>query len=89
MKDRKTTVYEDAYRKEQAYRKKHTVTCPHCGKNILDHMTECPYCKGKVDPKRYKPLSDEKIKKIRIVTYSVGTVLALVILVLYFTLWKS
>lgn len=85
---KKTTVYEDAYRKEQEYRKKHTVTCPHCGKEILDHMTECPHCKEKVSPKRYQPLSDEKIKKIRIITYPVVIIIAVVVLVLYFTLWK-
>ncbi len=89
MKNKRTTVYEDEYRREQEYRKKHTVTCPHCGKEILDHMTECPHCKGKVDTKRYQPLSDSKIKKIRIVTYTVGIAVALVILVLYFTLWRS
>ncbi len=89
MKNKKTTVYEDEYRKEQEYRKKHTVRCPHCNAELLDHMTECPRCKGKVEPKRYQPLSEAKLKKIRIITYSIGFAVAIVILVLYFTLWKS
>ena len=32
--------------KRRARVEKHVIICPHCGKNVLDHMSECPYCKG-------------------------------------------
>lgn len=82
---KRTTVYEDQELKRQKTLEKHTVLCPHCNKPVLDHMTECPHCKGKLTPRGYQPLSDEKIKKIRIVTYSIGAVVAIgIILMLIF-----
>ena len=80
MKNR-NTVYEDRERKRQRELEKHTVICPHCKKPVLDHYTECPHCKGKLEPRGYQPLSDEKIKKIRIVTYTVGGIIAVGIIV--------
>ena len=70
------TVYEDREEKKRRELEKHTRTCPHCGGSVLDHMTECPHCKGKLSFSRYQPLSDEKIKKIRIITYSIGAIVA-------------
>jgi len=34
---------------------KHIVSCPHCGKDVLDHMKECPFCKGELKPTCYDP----------------------------------
>lgn len=75
---KRTTVYED----RRSNIEKHTLACPHCGGRVLDHMTECPHCKGALEPVGYQPMSDKKIKKIRLITYSIGAVLSVVIIVL-------
>ncbi len=76
------TVYEDREEKRQAQREKHTLACPHCGKPVLDHMTQCPHCKGELKPAGYQPLSDKKLRKIRIVTYTIGAIVSVVIIAL-------
>lgn len=76
------TVYEDRELKRQRDIERHSLACPHCSKPVLDHMTECPHCKGKLTPVGYQPLSDEKIKKIRIVTYTIGAIVAIAVIVL-------
>lgn len=86
------TVYEDNASKEEARRKKrqerlkkHTVSCPHCGKDVLDHMTKCPHCGGELTPAGYKPLSEATQKKIKIVSYSIGALIVVgVVLMLIF-----
>ena len=88
MKEKKTTVYEDREEKQRKYVEKHTVLCPHCGAEVLDHMTECPQCKEKLTPKGYTPLTDKQIKKIKLITFSVGMVIAIVVLVLWYIYWK-
>lgn len=82
------TVYEDKAIKEEERRrkrqeqlKKHTVTCPHCGKDVLDHMTKCPHCEGELTPAGYKPMDEGRLKKIRAITYSIGIVVAVAIFV--------
>ncbi len=72
------TVYED--REEE--KEMHTVQCPHCGCPVPDHLTVCPHCKGALKPRGYQPLSDEKIKKIRYITYTIGA-LAFIGVLLY------
>ncbi len=79
---KKTTVYEDAKKKKAQRLDRHTVACPYCGTPVLDHMTQCPHCKKELTPAGYQPLSDQKIKKIRIVTYSIGAVVTVAIIVL-------
>jgi len=32
---------------------KHLRPCPHCGKDVLDHMTQCPFCKEEISPLGY------------------------------------
>lgn len=86
---KKTTVYEDREEKKRKYAEEHTVECPYCGEGVLDHMTKCPHCGKALSPKGYQPLSDSKIKKIRIITYSVGMVLAIGVLLLYFLVLKK
>lgn len=89
---KRNTVYEDRAEKEEKrrqrhmeQREKHTVICPHCGKNALDHMTECPHCKGKLTPTGYVPMSEEKMKKVKRIVTVVSVVLTVVIAVmLYF-----
>lgn len=76
------TVYEDRELKKQRDLERHTVVCPHCGRPVLDHMTECPYCKEELPKTGYRPLSDEKLKKIRIVTYTIGGVVAVALIVI-------
>ncbi len=88
MKNKKTTVYEDREEKQRQYAEKHTVCCPHCGEKVLDHMTQCPHCKGQLTPAGYTPLTDKQIKKIRLVTFSVGMVIAVAVLVCWYLFWK-
>lgn len=45
---------------------KHLVPCPNCGRDILDHMTQCPFCKAEVTPSAYQPADPEKLKKVRL-----------------------
>ncbi len=65
---------------------KHIVICPHCGAQALDHMTQCPKCKGELIPRGYRPMDEKKLQKIQRITLIVGLVVAaIVILVLYLT----
>ncbi len=82
MKKDKTTVYEERAKKREARMARHIVACPHCGADVLDHMTKCPHCGGELVPKGYRPIPEAKMKKIKIVTYSVGAVLAVAVIVL-------
>ncbi|MBN2261041.1 MAG: hypothetical protein JW702_10870 [Clostridiales bacterium] len=43
---------------------KYIVSCPHCHQDVLDHMMECPYCGGKLEP-MYQPIDSDKIRKTR------------------------
>lgn len=63
---------------------RHVIVCPHCGKNVLDHMTECPYCKGPLQPDGYRPVDPEKYKKIKLVCTVVGLVVAVAVIVVIF-----
>ncbi len=83
---KRNTVYEDREIKRQKGLEKHSIVCPHCGKPALDHMTECPHCKGKLTPRGYVPPDEKKLKIIKIISYSVGTVVAigLIIYLIFF-----
>ena len=89
MKNKKTTVYEDQEEKRRLYAEKHSLPCPHCGESVLDHMTKCPHCGGALEPRGYTPLSDQKIKKIKIITFSVGMVIAIAFLLVYFLVFRK
>lgn len=78
---KRNNVYEDREERRKKDIERHSLACPHCGKQVLDHMTECPHCKGKLETKAYQPLTDAQIKKIRIITYSIGAVIAVGIIV--------
>lgn len=43
--------------------RKHIVICPHCEKEVLDHMTQCPFCKGRLTPRGYSPTLDEATRR--------------------------
>ncbi len=88
MKNKRTTVYEDREEKRRKYYEEHMMLCPYCGAEVLDHMTECPRCKKELTPKGYKPLTDKQIKKIKLITFSVGMVIAITVLVLWYVFWK-
>ncbi len=77
---------EERKRKRQARLQKHIVTCPHCGEDALDHMTKCPHCGGELTPSGYKPMDEEKRKKIQRISLIVGAAAAVVIAVLIFVL---
>lgn len=68
--------------KREARLKSHVVACPHCGKEVLDHMTKCPYCNREITPVNYRSMSAEKRRAIQKVTYAVGAVVAIVVIIL-------
>lgn len=78
---------EERKAKQRARMQKHIVICPHCGKEVLDHMTECPFCKGELKPAGYRPPDENKMKKVRRISLIVGIVVALGIF-LAIVLWK-
>lgn len=87
------TVYEDRAEKEEKRKQRqqerlnrHIVTCPHCGKDVLDHMTKCPHCGGELTPLGYHPMQESTKKKLKIVGYTVGIVIAIAVVILVFTL---
>lgn len=86
-----TTVYEDKAAKEakrrkqeEEYRIKHTASCPHCGKDVLDHMTKCPNCGKELKPVGYTPLSGKKLAVIKAVTFTLGMIVAILIILFAF-----
>lgn len=92
---KKTSIHEDRLEKEgkrrlraQEYNEKHTVLCPHCNRAVLDHMTKCPHCGGDLKPVGYTPMTDKQIKKVKIITFSVGMVIAIVVLLFMFRPWE-
>lgn len=63
---------------------RHIVECPHCGKEVLDHMTVCVHCNGKLVPKGYSPMMDDETKKK--VRFIVGAVLAVLAVVIFLSM---
>lgn len=59
---------------------RYLVPCPNCGKDILYHMTQCPFCKAEVTPQYYKPMNPETAKKIKLVLAVIGFIVALILL---------
>ena len=61
---------------------KHLVKCPSCGKDVLDHMTECPFCHAELTPSNYTTLDPEKQKKIKRILTIVLMIIAVVVFLL-------
>jgi len=61
--------------------KRHLVRCPHCGRDVLDHMAACPFCDGALQPLMRQDGSDEQLKRLkntlRIVGFAVAALLLL------------
>ena len=74
--------------KRRARVEKHVIICPHCGKNVLDHMSECPYCKGALVPSGYKPVDPEKFRKIKLACTVVGIAVAIAVAVVIFVVLR-
>lgn len=55
---------------------KHLLPCPHCGKDVLDHMRECPFCKGQLEPQTKEGWPEEKIRGIRKTLNIIGFLVA-------------
>lgn len=85
----KNTVFEDEEERRRKYADEHFTECPHCGEPVLDSMRKCPHCGGELQPKGYQPLSDKKIKKIKIIGYIIGMAIAITVVTLYLVLWKK
>ncbi len=57
--------------------RKHIVICPHCKKEVLDHMTQCPFCMGKLTPRGYTPImNSETQRRVKLITTIVLSVIA-------------
>lgn len=65
-----------------AFVKKHIVRCPHCGAEALDHMTECPKCKGPLKPAGYREMNPRVKRILKIVGWVVLGAAAVAIVVL-------
>lgn len=59
---------------------RHLVKCPHCDRNVLDHMTECPFCHEEITAYAYKPLAEGSLKTVKIVATAVLIIIAVVLL---------
>ncbi|MDE7159116.1 MAG: zinc-ribbon domain-containing protein [Clostridiales bacterium] len=80
--EKKAAKEEKKKQKREARLKSHILPCPHCGKDVLDHMTKCPYCGETLTPSNYRTMSAEKRNAIKKVTYLIGAVVAVVVIVL-------
>ena len=61
---------------------KHLVKCPHCKKDVLDHMTQCPFCHGELTKSdRFDPSTLKKIRFwLHVIFY--GIAIAIVVFLL-------
>jgi hypothetical protein len=59
---------------------KHLVPCSNCGRDVLDHMTQCPFCKKPLSPLAYKPIDPDKLKKVKLVLTIILGVIAVIFL---------
>ena len=82
--EKKAAREEKRRQKHEARLQSHVVVCPHCNKNVLDHMTKCPYCGGELTPANYRSMSAEKRAAIKKVTYAIGAIVAVAVIVLIF-----
>ena len=62
--------------KQNERMRRHIVICPHCGKEVLDHMTECPHFKGELMPAGYRPPDEKTLRKVKRVCLIVGVIVA-------------
>lgn len=65
--------------------RRHLVACPHCGKDVLDHMRECPFCHGALQPLNRGPWPEERIRRIRRILNIAGFIVAAALLLWRFT----
>lgn len=61
--------------------KNHIIICSNCGKEVLDHMQECPFCKSKLTP-QYNVSNIKIVKRIRVLLWIVLGALAITLIVL-------
>ena len=76
----------EAARAQRQYERlrSHVVTCPACGAEAPDHMTKCPKCGAELTPTGYKPMDEQTRKRIRTITYTIGAVIVIAVIVLAF-----
>lgn len=87
LKEEKKAAREECRRqKREARLKSHILPCEHCGKDVLDHMTQCPYCGGTLTPTAYRSMSHEKRRAVKKITSIIGAIVAIVVVILIFTL---
>lgn len=64
---------------------RHLIPCPHCGRQVLDHMKGCPFCEAELEPQLAQGASEEQIKRIRRVLSIIGCAVAAALLLLRLT----
>jgi len=55
---------------------RHLVKCPHCGRDVLDHMNVCPVCEGVLQPLMREAKSDEQLRNTKNTLRIIGFVIA-------------
>ena len=60
---------------------RHIVQCPACGRDILDHMTRCPFCDAEVEVGGPKPMSEATLRRVKLIALIVGAAIALAIVI--------
>lgn len=61
---------------------KHTIQCRYCQRDVLDHMTKCPFCEEALTPTGYKPMDEITKKQIKRITGIIGFAVAVLIVIL-------
>jgi hypothetical protein len=62
---------------------RHLVKCPHCGRDVLDHMSVCPVCEGALKPLMREARSDEQLRKTKNTLRAIGFTIAA-----FLVLWR-
>ncbi|NLX76743.1 MAG: hypothetical protein GXZ01_05115 [Clostridiaceae bacterium] len=60
---------------------RYLVPCPNCGKDILYHMTQCPFCKSEVTTEYYKPMNPDTARRIKLALAVIGFIIVIILLV--------
>ena len=55
---------------------RHLVKCPHCGRDVLDHLTVCSFCEGALQPLMREVRSDEQLQKTKNTLRVIGFAIA-------------
>ena len=63
--------------------RRHLVSYPHCGRDVLDHMAVCPFCDGTLQTPARRAGVQEQLKKAKTILRIIGFAVAALLL-----LWR-